>query len=68
MALYGAALVVSSYTPDEGNLYEAFLHSKATMAYFTVGMLFIKTLLLRELALFDILTLFIILSSIYSMS
>lgn len=60
MALYGAALVVSSYTPDEGNLYEAFLHSKATMAYFTVGMLFINILLLRELTLFDIGTLLIL--------
>ncbi len=31
-------------------------------------MLLIKTLLMRELASFDMLTLFIILSSIYSMS
>ena len=39
------------------------------LIYFSLVMLLIKTLLLRELAyVFDILTLFIILSSIYSMS
>lgn len=69
MALWVGAMALSLYTPHEGNLYEAFLHIKAVLVCPLLGMLLIKTLLLRELAyVFDILTLFIILSSIYSMS
>lgn len=57
IGLCGAAIVVSSYTPDEGTLYEAFLHIEAVLVYLLLGMLLIKILLLRELdILFDIAT------------
>lgn len=70
MALWVGAMALSLlYTPDEGNLYEAFLHIKAVLVCPLLGMLLIKTLLLRKLdLLFDIVTLFILMSSLYSMS
>ena len=67
-----AAITLSVYTPYEDGLInidtEALWSSKAALPCFILGMLLIKTLLMRELASFDMLTLFIILSSIYSMS
>ena len=61
MALWAAAMVLSLYTPHEGNLYEDFLHIKAVLVYLLLGMLLIKILLLRELdILFDIATLSIL--------
>lgn len=59
----GSAIVVSSYTPDEGTLYEAFLHIEAVLVYLLLGMLLIKILLHRELdILFDIATLSILMT------
>ena len=67
-ALCVAAITASEYTPGENSFSgDVFLHLRMALIYFTLGMLLIKTLLLRELASFDILTLFIILSSIYAM-
>lgn len=68
-----AAITLSVYTPYEDGLInidtEALWSSKAALPCFILGMLLIKTLLLRELAyVFDILTLFILMSSLYSMS
>ena len=40
---------------------------KVALIYFSLGMLFIKTLLLRELASFDMLTLLIILDLLYDL-
>ena len=69
MALWAAAMVLSLYTPHEGNLYEDFLHIKAVLVCPLLGMLLIKILLLRKLdTLFDIVTLIILMSSLYSMS
>ena len=69
MALWAAAMVLSLYTPHEGNLYEDFLHIKAVLVCLLLGMLLIKILLLRKLdTLFDIVTLIILMSSLYSMS
>ena len=69
MARWVGAMALSLYTPHEGNLYEAFLHIKAVLVCPLLGMLLIKTLLLRKLdLLFDIVTLFILMSSLYSMS
>lgn len=69
MALWAAAMVLSLYTPDEGNFYESFLHIKAVLVCLLLGMLLIKILLLRKLdTLFDIVTLIILMSSLYSMS
>ena len=68
MALWVGAMALSLYTPYEGNLYEAFLHIKAVLVCPLLGMLLIKTLLLRELTLFDIGTLLILLWLIYSVS
>lgn len=69
-ALCVATIAGSEYTPVENAISgDAFLRLKMALIYFSLVMLLIKTLLLRELAyVFDILTLFIILSSIYSMS
>lgn len=68
MALWVGAMALSLlYTPDEENLYEAFLHIKAVLVCPLLGMLLIKTLLLRKLdLLFDIVTLIILMSSLYS--
>ncbi len=69
MALWAAAMVLSLYTPHEGNLYEDFLHIKAVLVCLLLGMLLIKILLLRKLdTLFDIVKPIILMSSIYSMS
>ena len=69
MALWAAAMVLSLYTPHEGNLYEDFLHIKAVLVCLLLGMLLIKILLLRKLdTLFDIVTLIILMSSLYSTS
>ena len=69
MALWAAAMVLSLYTPHEGNLYEDFLHIKAVLVCLLLGMLLIKLLLLRKLdTLFDIVKPIILMSSIYSMS
>ena len=69
MALWAAAMVLSLYTPHEGNLYEDFLHIKAVLVCLLLGMLLIKILLLRKLdTLFDIVKAIILMSSIYSMS
>ena len=68
MALWAAAMVLSLYTPHEGNLYEDFLHIKAVLVYLLLGMLLIKILLLRELdILFDIATLSILIAHILSL-
>lgn len=68
-ALCAATIAGSEYTPVENAISgDAFLRLKMALIYFSLGMLLIKTLLMRELASFDMLTLFIILSSIYSMS
>jgi len=65
MALWAAAMVLSLYTPHEGNLYKALLHIKAVLVYLLLGMLLIKILLLRELdILFDIATLSILIAHI----
>ena len=67
MALWAAAMVLSLYTPHEGNLYEDFLHIKAVLVCLLLGMLLIKILLLRKLdTLFDIVTLIILMSSLHS--
>ena len=70
MALWAAAMVLSLYTPHEENLiylYEALLHIKAVLVCLLLGMLLIKILLLRKLyTLFDIVTLIILMSSLYS--
>lgn len=68
-----AAITLSVYTPYEDGLInidtEALWSSKAALPCFILGMLLIKTLLLRKLdLLFDIVTLFILMSSLYSMS
>ena len=72
MALWAAAMAFSLYTPHEENLiylYEALLHIKAVLVCPLLGMLLIKILLLRKLdTLFDIVTLIILMSSLYSMS
>ena len=69
MALWAAAMVLSLYTPHEGNLYEDPLHIKAVLVCLLLGMLLIKILLLRKLdTLFDIVKPIILMSSIYSMS
>ena len=69
MALWAAAMVLSLYTPHEGNLYEDFLHIKAVLVCLLLGMLLIKILLLRKLdTLFDIVKPIILMSSTYSMS
>ena len=68
-ALCAATIAGSEYIPCENAISgDAFLRLKIALIYFSLGMLLIKTLLMRELASFDMLTLFIILSSIYSMS
>lgn len=65
MALWAAAMVLSLYTPHEGNLYEDFFHIKAVLVYLLLVMLLIKILLLRELdILFDIATLSILIAHI----
>lgn len=66
MALWVGAMALSLlYTPDEENLYEAFLHIKAVLVCPLLGMLLIKTLLLRKLdLLFDIVTLSILIAHI----
>ena len=67
MALWVSAMAL--YTPHEGNLYKALLHIKAVLVCPLLGMLLIKILLLRKLdTLFDIVTLIILMSSLYSMS
>ena len=68
MALWVGAMALSLlYTPDEENLYEAFLHIKAVLVCPLLGMLLIKILLLRKLdTLFDIVTLIILMSSLHS--
>ena len=67
-----AAITLSVYTPYEDGLIhidtEALWSSKAALPCFILGMLLIKTLLLRELTLFDIGTLLILLWLIYSVS
>ena len=69
MALWVGAMALSLYTPHEGNLYKALLHIKAVLVCPLLGMLLIKILLLRKLdTLFDIVTLIILMSSLYSMS
>ena len=72
MALWAAAMAFSLYTPHEENLiylYEALLHIKAVLVCLLLGMLLIKILLLRKLdTLFDIVTLIILMSSLYSTS
>ena len=66
MALWVGAMALSLlYTPDEENLYEASLHIKAVLVCPLLGMLLIKTLLLRKLdLLFDIVTLSILIAHI----
>lgn len=66
MALWVGAMALSLlYTPDEENLYEAFLHIKAVLVCPLLGMLLIKTLLLWKLdLLFDIVTLSILIAHI----
>ena len=70
MALWVSAMALSLYTPHEENLiylYEALLHIKAVLVCLLLGMLLIKILLLRKLdTLFDIVTLIILMSSLYS--
>ena len=67
MALWAAAMVLSLYTPHEGNLYEALLHIKAVLVCLLLVLLLIKILLLRKLdTLFDIVTLIILMSFLYS--
>ena len=67
-----AAITLSVYTPYEDGLInidtEALWSSQAALPCFILGMLLIKTLLLRELTLFDIGTLLILLWLIYSVS
>lgn len=67
MALWVSAMALSLYTPHEGNLYKALLHIKAVLVCPLLGMLLIKILLLRKLdTLFDIVTLIILMSFLYS--
>ena len=72
ISLCFAAITLSVYTPYEDGLInidtEALWSSKAALPCFILGMLLIKTLLLRELTLFDIGTLLILLWLIYSVS
>ena len=63
MVLWVGAMALSLYTPFEGNLYEAVLVCPLLV------LLLIKILLLRKLdTLFDIVTLIILMSSLYSTS
>lgn len=70
MALWAAAMAFSLYTPHEENLiylYEALLHIKAVLVCLLLVLLLIKILLLRKLdTLFDIVTLIILMSFLYS--
>ena len=70
MVLWVGAMALSLYTPYEDGLInidtEALWSSKAALPCFILGMLLIKTLLLRELTLFDIVTLIILMSSLHS--
>ena len=67
-ALCAATICASEYTPgDENAFLEALLRLKMTLIYFSLGMLLIKTLLLRELASFDMLTLLVILNLLYDL-
>lgn len=69
MVLWVGAMALSLYTPYEGNLYEALLHIKAVLVCPLLVLLLIKILLLRKLdTLFDIVTLIILMSSLYSTS
>ena len=66
-ALCAATIAGSEYIPCENAISgDAFLRLKMALIYFSLGMLLIKTLLLRELTLFDIGTLLILLWLIYS--
>lgn len=67
MVLWVGAMALSLYTPYEGNLYEALLHIKAVLVCPLLVLLLIKILLLRKLdTLFDIVTLIILMSFLYS--
>lgn len=68
-ALCAATIAGSEYIPCENTISgDAFLRLKMALIYFSLGMLLIKILLLRELTLFDIGTLLILLWLIYSVS
>ena len=73
MVLWVGAMALSLYTPYERNfiyeLYESLLHIKAVLVCPLLVLLLIKILLLRKLdTLFDIVTLIILMSSLYSTS